>query len=75
MVMAEPKRLQFTTLNNKPEEKTKESQPSTVRFSLSLLESTDKTCSEFSYTELLKNELVSGYNRGKTPQHYYVTEF
>ena len=31
----------------------------TFRFNLTLTESTDKTCPEFSYTELMKNALVS----------------
>ncbi|XP_060075231.1 ubinuclein-1-like [Ylistrum balloti] len=52
--MAEPRRLQFTTLDNKKETTNSENTVCTARFVLSLKESTDETCSEFSYTELLK---------------------
>lgn len=52
--MAEPRRLQFTTLDNKKETASSETPVCTARFVLSLKESTDETCSEFSYTELLK---------------------
>lgn len=57
--MAEPRRLQFTTLDNNNEASVPEKPVFTKRFSLSLKESTDETCSEFSYTELLKKSSVS----------------
>ncbi|OWF51181.1 Ubinuclein-2 [Mizuhopecten yessoensis] len=56
--MAEPRRLQFTTLDNDKESTNSEKPVCTARFVLSLKESTDETCSEFSYTELLKKQSV-----------------
>ncbi|XP_033743375.1 ubinuclein-2-like isoform X2 [Pecten maximus] len=57
--MAEPRRLQFTTLDNNKETTNSETPVCTARFVLSLKESTDETCSEFSYTELLKKHSSS----------------
>ncbi|XP_061185351.1 ubinuclein-1-like isoform X1 [Saccostrea echinata] len=61
--MAEPKRLSFTTVTQSKEAKPKKKDPKTVRLELTLKPSTDTTCPEFFYTDLVKNELVDS----KTP--------
>ncbi|XP_062566626.1 ubinuclein-1-like isoform X2 [Saccostrea cucullata] len=56
--MAEPKRLSFTTVTQTKEVKSKKKDPKTVRLELTLKPSTDTTCPEFFYTDLVKNELT-----------------
>ncbi|XP_011429640.3 ubinuclein-1 isoform X2 [Magallana gigas] len=55
--MAEPKRLSFTTVTQAKETKPKKKDSKTVRLQLTLKPSTDTTCPEFFYTDLVKNEL------------------
>ena len=58
--MSDPRRLHFTTIGPMGKEKKKKSSlPPTIRFTLALRESNDKTCPEFSYADLMKNALVS----------------
>jgi hypothetical protein len=58
--MAEPRRVQLTTVTPlEPSQKPKKVTKPSVRFNLVLTETTDKICPEFSFTELLKNALVS----------------
>ncbi|XP_053399236.1 ubinuclein-2-like isoform X2 [Mercenaria mercenaria] len=52
--MEGPKRLQFTTLGPPGKQEKKDVTPKTHRFNLDIPESTDTTCPEFFYTELLK---------------------
>ncbi|XP_050417018.2 ubinuclein-2 isoform X1 [Patella vulgata] len=54
--MAEPKRIQLTTVTAVEKEKKSKSTPKTIRINLTLKDSTDTTCPEFSYTELTRNE-------------------
>jgi hypothetical protein len=57
--MAEPKRIAVTQIGTvKPKEK-REKRRFAHRFTLSLDRSTEKTCPEFSFNDLLKNALVS----------------
>lgn len=57
-VMSEPRRLHFTTVGPMGKEKKKKSSsPPTLRFTLALRESNDKTCPEFWYADLMKNAL------------------
>lgn len=60
--MAEPKRLQFTTVSPPNTEEKKKTPQICHRFTLSLSASTDTTCPEFSYTDLVKSKLVSQFN-------------
>lgn len=55
----EPKRLELMTVGPVNEEKEGKKRIPTFRFNLTLTESTDRICPEFSYTELIKNALVS----------------
>lgn len=55
--MAEPKRLSFTTVTQAKETKPRKKDSKTVRLQLTLKPSTDTTCPEFFYTDLVKNEL------------------
>lgn len=57
--MEEPKRVQFTTIDNNQKDDKKPSPRKTVRFKLDLPATTDTTCPEFSFNELLKNVSVS----------------
>ena len=57
--MAEPRRIELTTVEPIAPEKEEKKEQITFRFSLTLTDSTERTCPEFSYTELLKNALVS----------------
>lgn len=59
--MAEPKRLSFTTVTQAKETKPKKKDSKTVRLQLTLKPSTDTTCPEFFYTDLVKNELVGHF--------------
>ncbi|XP_076318794.1 uncharacterized protein LOC143229847 isoform X3 [Tachypleus tridentatus] len=54
--MSEPRRIAFQTNENFTKEKTKELLP-TIRFCLSLGETTDKSCPEYNYTDLVKSAL------------------
>ncbi len=66
MEMAEPRRLEFTTIA--PTQKPKKEvpcAPASQRFTLTLTDSTETTCPEFSYTELVKNAVVSPPNYTK----------
>ncbi|XP_077984598.1 uncharacterized protein LOC144439201 [Glandiceps talaboti] len=55
--MAEPRRIiPISAPTADQKEKTKKGEP-TIRFSLTLTESTERTCPEFSYGELVKNAL------------------
>ena len=54
----EPRRVNMVTVPLETPESKDELAP-TIRFTLSLTESNDKTFPEFSYTELLKNASVS----------------
>jgi len=57
--MGEPKRIAVTQIGTvKPVEK-KDKRQLCHRFTLSLVRSTEKTCPEFSYNDLLKNTVVS----------------
>lgn len=58
--MAEPKRVEFKTISTTNGDKTDKKRTLTHRFVLSLPESTASTCPEFSFTELVKKEKVSG---------------
>ncbi|GAB1604543.1 ubinuclein-2-like [Argonauta hians] len=56
--MSDPRRLSFTTIGPMGKEKKKKSSlPPTIRFTLALRESNDKTCPEFSFADLMKNAL------------------
>ncbi|CAI9734854.1 Hypothetical predicted protein [Octopus vulgaris] len=56
--MSDPRRLTFTTIGPMGKEKKKKSSlPPTMRFTLALRESNDKTCPEFSFADLMKNAL------------------
>lgn len=63
--MEGPKRLPFTTLGPPGKQEKKILTPKTHRFELDLTESTDTTCPEFFYTELLKT-LTSGDDKPKS---------
>lgn len=52
--MAEPRRIPFDTVKSLAKEKKAKDQPPTQRFSLTLDESNDKTCPEYSYSDLVK---------------------
>ncbi|XP_067120640.1 ubinuclein-1 isoform X2 [Centruroides vittatus] len=52
--MAEPRRIPFDTVKSLAKEKKAKDQPPTQRFSLTLDESNDKTCPEYSYSDLMK---------------------
>lgn len=54
-----PKRLQFTTVGPVETKSKPEKVEKTYRFNLELDDSTDTTCPEFFYTELLKTVPVS----------------
>ena len=54
-----PKRLQFTTVGQVESKPKKDESVKTYRFDLKLPDSTDTTCPEFFYTELLKTVPVS----------------
>ncbi len=56
--MEVPRRIELMPVAPVPKKETKKT-PQTIRFTLDLSESTDKTCPEFSYEELLRNALVS----------------
>jgi hypothetical protein len=60
--MEGPKRLEFTTLGPPGKPEKKDVTPKTYRFDLDIPESTDTTCPEFFYTELLKTIPVSHQN-------------
>lgn len=60
--MEGPKRLPFTTLGPPGKQEKKSVTPKTHRFDLDLTESTDTTCPEFFYTDLLKTIPVSHQN-------------
>ncbi len=57
--MAEPKRIIPTQIESAEPGLKKENVSRNVRFTLSLVESTERRCPEYSYIELLKNALVS----------------
>ena len=57
--MAEPRRIELKPATGFEKPKQEEKTAPTFRFTLSLSESTEKNCPEFSYVELLKNALVS----------------
>ena len=57
--MEEPKRVQFTTLEGSQKNEKTASLRKSVRFNLDLPATTDTTCPEFSFTELLKSVAVS----------------
>lgn len=59
--MAEPKRLAFTTVTQTKESNPTKKDPKTVRLELTLKPSTDTTCPEFFYTDLVKNEVVGHF--------------
>lgn len=58
----EPRRIELSTVDTKEKEEKSKIAPPTLRFNLQLDETTEKTCPEFSYTELLNNALVRGEN-------------
>lgn len=55
----EPKRVELVSVGTINEEKKPKKRIPTLRFNLTLTDSTDKTCPEFSYSDLVKNALVS----------------
>jgi hypothetical protein len=58
--MAETRRVELVSSTPLPDDKKKEEKVMTVRLNISLSESTEATCPEFSYAELLlKNGPVS----------------
>lgn len=54
----EPRRVEMVTFAQQNQPKLEKVDP-TIRFTLTLAESNDETCPEFSYAELWKNALVS----------------
>ena len=66
--MAEPRRVEFQTISTPKEEKKEKKRPVIPRFSLALGESTASTCPEFSFTELVKKEKVSGQRTSKSKE-------
>lgn len=70
--MAEPKRLEFKTITPTQKPKKKLSYPPADRFSLTLTDSTETTCPEFSYTELVKNAVVSSSKLHQNVASYSV---
>lgn len=58
--MAEPRRVELKTITSTNGEKKDKICSLTQRFTLALGESTASTCPEFSFTELVKKEKVSG---------------
>ncbi|XP_071086935.1 ubinuclein-1-like isoform X1 [Haliotis cracherodii] len=67
--MAEPKRLEFKTITPTQKPKKKLSYPPADRFSLTLTDSTETTCPEFSYTELVKNAVREKERGGGDPDN------
>ncbi|XP_067663591.1 ubinuclein-1-like [Haliotis asinina] len=67
--MAEPKRLEFKTITPTQKPKKKLSYPPSDRFSLTLTDSTETTCPEFSYTELVKNAVREKERGGGDPDN------
>ncbi|XP_046572244.1 ubinuclein-1-like isoform X2 [Haliotis rubra] len=67
--MAEPKRLEFKTITPTQKPKKKLSYPAADRFSLTLTDSTETTCPEFSYTELVKNAVREKERGGGDPDN------
>ena len=59
----EPKRVNLVPVGPVQEPKKTEEIKRTYRFSVALTESTDKTCPEFSFHEMVKGLLVSIFNR------------
>lgn len=57
--MTEPKKVAFSTLGPIKKEKKKEKKVKTVRITLTLPESNEKSCPEFNYRELVSLKLVS----------------
>lgn len=57
--MAEPRRLEFTTIDTNNKAKKPDAKRLHHRFMLTLSESNATTCPEFSYAELWKNVVVS----------------
>ena len=62
MDMGEPRRIELVTVEATPKVKSSKKRRTTVRLEVEIGDSTDKTCPEFSYTELLKKHLVSMLN-------------
>lgn len=62
MMTGEPRRIELTPVDASDKEKKKEKLGKTVRFNLTLTESSEATCPEFSYAELLKNAYVCTIN-------------
>ena len=59
MMTGEPRRIELLPVVPQEKEKEKNKPTRTVRLKLTLTESCDTTCPEFSYTELVKNATVS----------------
>ena len=59
-VMAEPRRIGLISVDGPPQQKKVRKTKVTRRFELSLVDTTNEECPEFSYVELLKNDSVSG---------------
>ena len=55
----EPRRIELTTVTPKEDVEDEKKSPPSLRFRMQLGETTEKSCPEFSYTELMKNALVS----------------
>ncbi|KAH3842177.1 hypothetical protein DPMN_115672 [Dreissena polymorpha] len=64
--MEGPKRLTFTTVGPPVPEPKKVTVPKTFRFDLDLSETTDTTCPEYFYTELVKTILVGNSENNNT---------
>ena len=57
--MEVPRRIELMPVAPIQKKETKKETAPTIRFNLDLAEPTEKTCTEFSYEELLRNALVS----------------
>ncbi|KAK3100720.1 hypothetical protein FSP39_024244 [Pinctada imbricata] len=65
--MTEPKRMQLTTVAPKTDDKSAKNTTVTVRLDLTLVDSTDTSCSEFFYNDLVKK--ASGPEKGEGKQN------
>ena len=57
--MGEPRRIELMPVGPVNTEKKKKKEVTTVRFDLQLTETTDLSCPEFSYSDLVHKSLVS----------------
>ena len=57
--MAEPRRIELMSIDEAPVAKKPRKKEPILRLELTLTESTDQTCPEFSYAELSKSKQVS----------------